>query len=282
MSRNISEALKAHLASETTTLALCWKLVRADSTVMGFTSHDQDITFDDITYLAATGFVPSATKSNSSMAVDNLEVDGILDSDAITESDILAGLYDYAAVEVFLVNFSDLTQGKLIFRTGWLGEISINKQQFTAEIRGISQKLQENIGRVITPLCDANLGDSRCTVDLMDFTFTASVTTVTDNQLFTSSTLTQDAGYFAGGKLTWNSGNNEGLSMEVKEFSSTQVVLALPMPHVIEAGDSFIIIAGCDKTNGTCKATFDNLVNFRGFPAVPGMNSLMSTAGTIG
>lgn len=281
MSRNISESLKAHLASETTSLAMCWKLVRTDSAVMGFTNHDQDIVLDDVTYMAATGFIPSSAKSNSNMATDNLEVDGILDSEIITESDVLSGLYDYAAVEVFMVNYSDLTQGKLIVRTGWLGEISINKQQFTAEIRGIAQKLQENIGRVITPLCDANLGDSRCTVDLTDFTFTGTVSTVTDNQIFTATVLTQDAGYFAGGKITWESGSNAGLTMEVKEFASTQAVLALPMPHIIEVGDSFTIIAGCDKTSGTCKATFDNLVNFRGFPAVPGMNSLLSTGGTI-
>jgi uncharacterized phage protein (TIGR02218 family) len=31
-----------------------------------------------------------------------------------------------------------------------------------------------------------------------------------------------------------------------------------------------IITAGCDKSFATCKARFDNGINFRGFPHVPG------------
>jgi uncharacterized phage protein (TIGR02218 family) len=40
----------------------------------------------------------------------------------------------------------------------------------------------------------------------------------------------------------------------------------------VEAGDAFTITAGCDKHFKTCKAKFDNSVNFRGFPHVPGID----------
>jgi uncharacterized phage protein (TIGR02218 family) len=36
-------------------------------------------------------------------------------------------------------------------------------------------------------------------------------------------------------------------------------------------GDGFTVTAGCDKSVKTCKAKFDNEVNFRGFPHVPGI-----------
>jgi uncharacterized phage protein (TIGR02218 family) len=281
MTRSISPELTAHFGGELLTLAILWKLTRTDDTIMGFTNHDKDIVYDDVTYEAASAFTASAIKNNSSMAVDNLEVDGILDNEKITEPDLMAGLYDGAQVEVYLVNYEDLTQGALIMRTGTLGEFSIQKEMFTAEIRGLSQKIQQNIGRIVTPRCPAVLGDSKCTVDLSGFTFSGVVSSVTDNQTFNSSSLTQDAGYFKFGVIEWTGGSNAGLSMEVKSSPEVGLInLALPMPYNIEAGDEFNAVAGCNKAWTTCKDKFDNLVNFRGFPFVPGIGAIMTTAGT--
>lgn len=42
------------------------------------------------------------------------------------------------------------------------------------------------------------------------------------------------------------------------------------MPDPIAAGDTFTVTAGCDKTFATCHDRFDNVVNFRGFPHIPG------------
>ena len=93
--------------------------------------------------------------------------------------------------------------------------------------------------------------------------------------------LTQDAGWLTGGEVIWTSGNNDGRRMEVKEFASTQVVLALPMGKSIQVGDTFDIIAGCDKTRETCQSKFSNIINFRGEPDVPGTDKLLTTAGTL-
>lgn len=279
--RPVSSNFATHLASETTSLAMCWKLTRTDTTVMGFTAHDADIVFDGITYVAATGFTPTDITAKNDFSVDNLDVEGILDSSAITEEELMAGIYDYAEIEIFLVNYEDLSQGRMLLRRGWVGEIRIAREQFIAEIRGLAQKLSQNIGRVYAPSCDAVLGDARCTVNLAGFTTSTTVSTVTDRQTFKASALTQDAGYFTGGEVIWTSGANDGRRMEVKEFANTQVVLALPMPDTISASDGFNIIAGCDKTASTCKVTFSNLVNFRGFPDVPGRDRLFETAGTF-
>jgi len=281
MTRTISTALQTHMAGEVTTLAMCWKVTRTDSTIMGFTNHDRNITFDSVTYLAATGMTPSTTKCNSDMSVDNLEIDSVLDSSVISEADLMGGLYDYAALQVFLVNYNDLTMGNLVIRTGYLGQVTLNKNQFTAELRGMAQKLQEYTGDIVSPLCGANFGDTRCTINLTPFTVTGSVTAVTNNMLFSASSLTQGANYFTNGKITWTSGNNNGRQMEIKAFLNKTVTLALAMSNDILAGDTFSIVAGCDKTNATCQNTFNNLINFRGFPSVPGMNALLTTSGTI-
>jgi uncharacterized phage protein (TIGR02218 family) len=42
------------------------------------------------------------------------------------------------------------------------------------------------------------------------------------------------------------------------------------MPQPILPGDTFIVTAGCDKRFATCHDRFNNIVNFRGFPHVPG------------
>ncbi|MDE3017020.1 MAG: DUF2163 domain-containing protein [Pseudomonadota bacterium] len=283
--KTITTQLAAHIAGEVTTLATCWKLTRRDTTVFGFTDHDQDIAFSGVTYKAATGFTPSAIQTSGSLAVDNLDVDGMLSSGSITEADILAGLYDFAEIEIFQVNYIDLTQGALKLRRGWLGEVSLYKQEFVAEVRGLTQRLSQTIGELYSASCRATLGDSRCKVDMTTNTVTGSVTTAVSILQFTDSTRSEASDTFGFGTLTFTGGANNGLSMEVKEYIYTsgiggQITLALPVPYTIAVGDTYSLTKGCDKTLATCFSRFNNVVNFRGEPLVPGLDKMLETAGT--
>jgi len=171
--KSVSVALAAHLAGETATLATCWLITLTNGTVKAFTDHDRDITFDGHTYQAATGYNPSDVATSSDLNVDNLEIVGLLNSPSITEADLLAGLWDHAAFEIFVVNWVDLTMGKMIERKGTLGEVSLERGQFKAELRGLMQAYTRSLGRVEGPGCDANLGDSRCKVRLAPPTWEA-------------------------------------------------------------------------------------------------------------
>ena len=278
--RTASSALVNHLAGEVTSLATCWKLTRIDGTVMGFTDYVNDLVVSGTTYVAATGATPTGIASSDQFSVDNLEVQGILSSAAITEADIGAGKYDFAAIECFSVNASNLTQGIMLYRVGWLGEVTVKNGEFTAELRGIAQKLQQNIGEIFSPSCRATFGDARCKVNLASYTFSGTVTAVTSQQAFIASSLTQASGYFTGGEIKWLTGANAGLHMEVKAFLGGQFTFVLPMPNAIAVGDTFKAIAGCDKTFSTCYTNFNNALNFRGEPYVPGMDKLLSTSST--
>ena len=44
----------------------------------------------------------------------------------------------------------------------------------------------------------------------------------------------------------------------------------------IAPGDAFIVTAGCDKLFATCRDRFANVVNFRGFPHIPGNDFVTS------
>jgi len=106
------------------------------------------------------------------------------------------------------------------------------------------------------------------------------VNTVTSRQVFISNAMTQAAGYFSGGEIEWLTGANAGRKMEIKEFSNKQFTLVLPMPNNVAVSDTFKAVAGCDKTFTTCYSKFNNAVNFRGEPHVPGMDKMLSTAAT--
>jgi uncharacterized phage protein (TIGR02218 family) len=286
--KTISSTLAAHIAGEVTTLATCWKLTRRDTTVFGFTDHDQNIAFNGVTYQAATGFTPTAIQTTGSLAVDNLNVDGMLSSGSIVEADILSGLYDFAEIEIFQVNYTDLTQGSIQLRRGWLGEVTFYKQQFVAEVRGLTQSLSQTMGQLYSASCRAALGDSRCKINmsLPGNTVTGAITSVVSNIQFTDSARTEATGNFTFGAIRFTSGANNGLAMEIKEYTYVsgvggQLTLALPLPYPMLAGDAYSLTAGCDKTIATCFSRFNNIDNFRGEPQVPGMDRMLETAGTM-
>lgn len=278
--RTASSNMAAHLAGEVTSLAVCWKLTLVGGTVMGFTDHTSDLTVSSQLYKAATGFSPTSVETKDKFSVDNLDVAGILDAAAITEADIMAGKYDFAEIEIFMVNVTDLTQGIITHRRGWLGEVTLKNGQFVAEVRGLAQKLSQNIVELYSPTCRAIFGDGRCKANLASYTVGGSVNTVSSRQVFISNSMTQAAGYFSGGEVVWLTGANAGRRMEIKEFSNKQFTLVLPMSNNVMVGDTFNAIAGCDKTISTCIAKFNNAVNFRGEPYVPGMDKMLATAAT--
>lgn len=278
MTKTVSSGLGTHLARATTSLATCWKVTRADGQVFGFTDADSNLVVSGVTYRARTGYTRTTIETNSALAVDNLELDGAFDDVAITELDLIAGLWDYASVEIFQVNWADLTQGTGKMRKGRLGEVKAGRNMFTTELRGLLQNIQQDIGREFGAGCDADLGDARCGISLVPFTQTGSITSVTSRRVFSDSALLQASGYFNAGKITFLTGENTGLHMEVKTYllSGGQLTMQLPMPFVVAVGDTYTMHKGCDKSIGMCFTDFNNVVNHRGFPSVPGTDQVFS------
>lgn len=155
--KTVSAALQTHFGQATTTLAVLWKVTRQDGTVLGFTTLDKNVVYNSVTYLASSGFLPTANESKSDMSVDSLEVTGFLDNAVIKEADIRNGVYDYATVEQRVINWTDLTQGDVILRKGIIGNVKMINGLFTAEVRGLSQYLSTMIGSLFGPLCRAEL-----------------------------------------------------------------------------------------------------------------------------
>lgn len=281
--KTFAPGLQDHLDTGTTTLCFCWKLVRSDGAVLGFTDHDRALLFDNTSFEPATGFSASAIEASLGLSVDNLNAIGALSASAITEADLAAGIYDDAEIEIFRVNWDNPSQ-RVLLRRGNLGEVKRGRLGFEAEIRGLAHRLNQPVGRVYQIGCDADLGDERCGVALGDPAFTAQGSVAdAGGQLTSFTTAGLDgfaSGWFERGKLTFTSGANQGQAVEVKrhlaDLGAQSIELWREMPNTISSGDEFTVTAGCDKQFSTCRDKFDNVVSFRGFPHMPGNDFVLS------
>jgi uncharacterized phage protein (TIGR02218 family) len=279
--KSLSAALQAHLDSGTTTLAWCWRIERSDGVVFGFTDHDQPLTFAGLSYEPESGFSASEIRMGTDLAVDAQDAEGVLTSDTITETDILDGRWDNAKVEVWRVNWNAVGE-RVLMRRGAIGQVRRGRLAFVAEVRSLAHLLNQTVGRTFQHACDAELGDARCGVDLDDPAFRASgsVTAVTGDRSFAASGLGGFAsGWFTLGRLTWTSGPNTGRVAEVASHSvragSRQLALLEAPVRPIGEGQSFVVRGGCDKRLETCRERFANVVNFRGFPHIPGQATVI-------
>ncbi len=282
--KTLPSGLQAHLDTGVTTLAWCWRLTRADGEAFGFTDHDLPLVFDDTIFEPESGFTASELRAGSDLAVDAQEAEGVLSSDRITETDILGGRWDNAVVEVWRVNWASPDQ-RVLMRRGAVGQIRRGRLAFVAEVRSLAHVLGQTVGRVFQAGCDAELGDARCQVNLNAVAFrgVGSVTERLRDRAFVAAGLGGFvSGWFAQGTLTWSTGANAGRRAEVLLHDGTGGLVTLTLLEAplraITVGDNFTVTAGCDKRAETCGAKFSNIVNFRGFPHIPGQDAVIRYA----
>ena len=288
----ISSQFQAHLASGQTNLCRAWALVRTDGLAFGFTDHDRDLAFDGMVFRADTGLSAQALEQTTGLSVDNTQALGALSDAQVSEEDIRAGRFDGAQVRAWLVNWADPSQRIEQFR-GTIGEITREGPAFRAELRGQAEALNQPQGRVFQTPCAAVLGDAACGVDLADAAFgiTLAAGDVRDQKIlqFPSDMLASYGDrWFEKGRVRILSGPAAGLVGMVKNdrllagsgaqagqmFRTIELWESLRAP--LQAGDQLRLEAGCDKRAETCRIKFANMVNFRGFPHIPGEDWLMA------
>ncbi|GAA6207815.1 DUF2163 domain-containing protein [Cognatishimia sp. WU-CL00825] len=272
----ISADFQTHLDGGHTTLARCWQILRKDGVLLGFTDHDNDLNFADTVFRADTGLTALALDQSTGLSVDNSEALGALSDASIQDVDIEAGRFDSAKVTAWVVNWADVAQRRVVFR-GSIGEIQRGGGGFRAELRGLTDPLNQPSGRVFQKPCTAVLGDTSCQIDLGEVQNFADVVVeeITEQRVLRFGALTEYAeGWFDRGRLDVLSGAAAGLTGVIKQdrFAGPvrRVELWAPIKAQIAVGDQVRLIAGCDKRFATCRFKFGNHLNFQGFPDVPG------------
>jgi len=278
----LPKELEAHLASGTTQVCRCWSVRRRDGAQLGFTDHDRDLEFEGTVFRANSGMTARALQQTTGLSVDNTEALGALSDVSVTEADIQAGRFDGAEVRSWLVHWADVALRTLQFR-GTFGELQRAGGAFQVELRGLTEALNRPRGDVFQAPCPAILGDWRCRFALTTpgYFSERAVEQVDEGRVFT---FADGSGFedrwFECGRFEVLTGAATGLTGVVKNDRVTspgrRIDLWQAVRAPIVAGDMVRLTAGCDKRAETCQLKFENFLNFRGFPDIPGEDWLMS------
>ena len=269
--RTITPELYAEIQAGT--ICNIMRIELQNGTVFGYTDHDEVISYGGLNYVPAPGLQKVKMTLTASSEVSNQELASAW-VDA-PEEDLLGGKFDSAMVEVAWVSWRHPQFGRLVVFTGQLGEVNWTPEGFEVDIVSYMKNLSVNIGNVFTANCRHTLFSTAkvghcgyCGVNKASFTQTGSIASVVTGKWVFTISGSQPSGYYSNGLIKFTSGFNNGLSAVIKSHEGNQITLMLPTAFAVNAGDTFEIQAGCDKTLETCKTKFNNIYNFGGFPHI--------------
>lgn len=274
-------ALVQHYNQTTMTLAIYWRVTRQDGQVYGWVEHDRDRVISDVTYRATAGLQASAAQSTMDVQPGTLDVTAFLE--VSSEAELEAGVWDAAQVTIFEARWDmlptavDAAQCNILLH-GRLGKIDRKTGTFQAQLHGLLEQLDTQIGRVFSAACPWRLGDSRCQVDLEPHTRTGTITALGADAHYSFRDLGQGEadGFFNEGVLTLTSGVNTGVSVDVRQWADQTFTLHRPLARPVAVGDTYSAVRGDDKTWDTCVGVFHNPEKFGGFPFLPGIDQVVS------
>lgn len=279
----MQKALEDHLKTGSTTVCRTWSIRRNDGVQLGFTDHDCNLSFEGFEFLATTGLTAGVVEQETGLSIDNTEVFGALSDDSINEEDIFAGRYDGAEVVQYLVNWSNVEERTILFR-GSIGEILQSNGSFRIELLSLSDALNQSGGRVYHSSCSAAFGDKDCQVNLDSplVSVISPILEVTERQVFKLNPLNGFSdGAFVDGRMVVKSGKGKGQSSLIKSDRMDKDTRVVELWHKISqsplSGDQIQLTVGCDKRASSCRNKFENFLNFRGFPHIPGEDWLRSS-----
>lgn len=284
---DIPPSLQSKLDQDVTTLCHCWRVRRKDGVILGFTDHDVDIVFNGVVFLAGAGLEASQVETAMGLSAASGEVVGAFSHESITEVDLRNGLYDGASVEIWLVDWSAIGD-RVLLDVSIIGEVRHTDSTFNAELRSQAGLFDQQRGNAYQKVCGAALGDARCKVDLSLATYRRGgiVESFSGGILVVSLEAPATEGFFSGGALLFTNGENQGARFTIKSHlhfdGRAHISLWSTPAGSILPGTPLTLITGCDKRATTCHNRFANIVNFRGFPLMPGNDRLLAYPGGRG
>jgi uncharacterized phage protein (TIGR02218 family) len=280
VSATVSTGLANHLKGRSHNLCWLLRVDLKDGTVLGFTDHDEVLDFDDgdgeISYRPDYGMQISNVETGAGLDAGNYEVTfPIMDSPRVTTREaFIGGRFNRAATRLSRVVWSDLASGARKFMLGSTGEWRVEGDKAIAESRDQRDRLNQTVGRILQNQCDADYADQvRCFATPTEVTGT--VTAVTSASQFTVSfTGTYADGFFDRGTVIGLTGGNSTLKAPIWKWTAAGVIeLFMPLVEAPAVGDTFTVRDGCARTRTACMA-HGQILNFRGFPEVPGTSAL--------
>lgn len=266
-----SAGINATLADEVGTLARLWTIEPANGDPIRFTDCDDEVVFEGNTYSNEIGFSASSIVSAANSLAQGCDILTVIGTD-ITEDRIRSSYFDKATVHLVVVDYETPTNGGIKLFGGTVGQIEYDDLgKVTIHVVGLfSNKVFINI-ETYGNFCRAEFGDARCQFDIESLRAEFTVAAQINGQKFTTVELNEDDGYWRYGILKFTSGFNNGVVITVATSKSADksIILFVPAPFTITAGDTGTIYPGCDKTLAMCRDRYDNIIHFRGEPYTP-------------
>lgn len=252
----------------------------ASGSVLGYTNVDVSFAYNGTFYAANSVRIDGLKyKAAIGLDIDRQQISiAALSTDAITGgASFLQALrnraFDGCRIARNRVFFSDVIGGNLVGgvllfqgRLGTIDEIGRTSAKLTvnSDLVLLDHDMPRNLYQ---PTCLHTLYDSGCTLVKASFG-TSGV--VAAGSTFSQINWSGANANFAQGTISFSSGVNAGVTATVgSALAGVALNLINPLQSAPAAGDAFTVYFGCDHTEGTCQAKFNNLVNFRGFPFVP-------------
>lgn len=278
----------ADLVPCTTQWAQTWTITRTDGQVFAFTSLDRPLTFRGVVHTPCNSLTATATEQSTTIgATGNMELLGIISDVGISEQELYNGLFDFARFEIWMVPWNN-SGGETPFRlmAGITGTMSHGVDGFKFEVlTGSANLRQKALLEVFSASCRYGFGstlDARCPVNLAAITVAGSATSTavpaasnaSTRRIVIDSSRAEAAGHFDLGVITFTGGANAGAKSEIKRFEGGVFVLWSPLLFPIEIGDTYTATPGCNKSPADHMRFNADMVDYGGFPDVPGSDSI--------
>lgn len=270
------------------------------SVVRGFTTNTRNTTLPGhvgVTFYSTPAMTPTIVEQGLDEA-SVLELTGVY-TDSTTgfvQTDVAAGKWNNATVEVFSYCWDNTSLGELLHFKGNIAEIKDYQTYFTCEGRGLIAKLSQEVEVVTSRLCrvkefrDSECGHSASTVTISAVSYNitqtslavvGSFTGASSHLIFNPASFSGNEpplAFYANGKITGTSGANNGVSREIAHsetdgLTEHTIYLKRPFPFAITNGETFTLIAGCNRTIEDCMK-FTNITKRRAEDWVPGIEAI--------
>lgn len=143
--------------------------------------------------------------------------------------------------------------------------ITDNDKHIILKLEPITAKLQKTLLCTYSQTCRAEFGDSKCKLIKDNFINSFNVKLIEGYKIILTDYKTENGYYTAGDAIF-----SDGTIIKILNHNNVTLRLDRPVPLHLKSSKIIQLIPGCDKKFTTCCNKFNNAINFRGEPCIPG------------
>ena len=283
--------MKPHVA-DYKSRSYCARIVATNGTVVRVSDQPLPLRMSNGSiYAANSGYEFSGIDMTADMSPPSVDLGGILDH-GITRAQLDSGLFDNARCFLFATSFLAPLEDEEPIGLLLLGKVEFGDSTYKAEIMGLEDALNQNVGDKVTAQCQSVLFDrslggqliaysrSQCTgprsapdgPNIADYLVTGTITAVSSQYQFQDSSRSEADDWFGEGEIRFLTGQNVGQGAKrIKTYTAGGwIVTHEPFFYPVQPSDQYEMIPGCRKRlMEDCVGKYDNAINMKAMPHTP-------------